>query len=146
MKQIWTWQEKNNVLLGMSFLCHSCGYFILILDIIYVPTDINPADEPSRVFDYDGDRQISPHFQQIIERDFQIHFTLDGCGSNGQRISHHGQGVFPLPYVSRFSEPENVYTGIMSFPWARFVDEKVWIFAPRKLSGRILRQVLPFLL
>ena len=124
IKYLFDWQIKNSVRLEM----------------VYVKTDDNLADAPSRFIDLDSELCITPALLHQIEQRFRLKFTLDGCASTGTQITC--LSGLKLPFCSRYVEDDSSYVNFFNLPFPKLVHETLWIFCPRKREAEFLDHFL----
>jgi len=124
IKYLFDWQIKNSVRLEM----------------VYVKTDDNLADAPSRYIDLDSELCVTPSLLYQIEKRFRLRFSLDGCASTGTQITClDGR---QLPFCSRYVEDASSYINFFNLPFAKISQETLWIFCPRKREAEFLDHFL----
>ena len=105
----------------------------LSLSLHYVPSHLNPADQPSRVLS-DLDCTLSQDMWKRIDTTFGPH-TIDlmALPSN----VHHNRSGNPLPFFSPFPCPQSAGTNVFAQSIAR--QENAYVFPPFLLIGPLFR-------
>ena len=120
VKFLFDWQIKN----------------CIRIEIVYIKTDVNAADAPSREINIDNEMCITPQFFHQIEQWFQVTITLDTCASQGTQITTLcGREI---PYCSQYVDEHNSHLNFFNLPFSTLMDEKLWIFAPRNQEAAFL--------
>ena len=78
----------------------------------------------------------------LIEKDFQVRFTLDGASNFGCPIrSYQGNR---LPYCSRYHDGGNTYRNFLSLRFDQMLGETIWLFCPKTQETKFLTYFLSF--
>ena len=105
----------------------------LSLSLHYVPSHLNPADQPSRVLS-DLDCALSQDRWKRIDTTFGPH-TIDLIGPPSN-VRHNRSGN-PLPFFSPFPCPQSAGTNVFAQSIAR--QENAYVFPPFLLIGPLFR-------
>ena len=106
------------------------------LQIVYIPTDLNPADLPSRVITDCGIRLSRRTFHDIC-RFFDVRPHIDLMASLADVQAYQGQ---PLEYISRYPESGAFATNIFATPPPAF--PYYYIFPNKNVLAPAMSRIL----